>query len=136
MHAHRRADARSDHDTDVVGVRPRSDVRVAANDTFAWWKTDLEERKRLEDEPVSLNLQARKAEMEERKRKMKASGQDPEVLMGSDDLAEPTEETPSSEAPDAGDTTVDDPVLAEALMVSRDFILEQKPEPKKGKKKA
>ena len=30
-------------------------ARVAANDTFTWWKTDLEERKRLEDEPVSLN---------------------------------------------------------------------------------
>jgi carboxyl-terminal processing protease len=114
-------------------LQAKSDARVAANDTFSWWKTDLAERKRLEDEPVSLNLKARKAEMEERKLKMKASGQDPDALMAPDALEEATEDDAPSEESEAA--TVDDPVLAEALMVSRDFILMQSTGPKNKKKK-
>ena len=90
-----------------------------------------EKRKRLEDEPVSLNLAARKAEMEERKLKMKASGQDPDQLMGTDATEE--EETPSETADDTESTT-DDPVLAEALLVSRDFIVQQRASSKKSKR--
>jgi carboxyl-terminal processing protease len=90
----------------LAELRSRSSARVAASDELRKLAEEVAEVRRLQNEPsVSLNLETRRAELEERKAKF-GSGEDPE--MGAFNAED------DSERPD--------PVLDEAVLVAADLI--------------